>query len=166
MALTKQQKEAVVAKVTEAAANAESVVFVRFHGLNVTEQEEIRSGYRAHNVSMAVAKKTLIKRALDTLGIEGELPEMNGEVALIWGDEPTSAPSETYNFSKKFKEKFEIQGGIFENEYKNNVEMTEIAQIPSLDVLRGMFANVINSPIQRLVVGLDKIAQKRADETA
>ena len=40
--------------------------------------------------------------------------------------------------------------------------MIEIASIPSLHVLRGMFVNAINSPIQGLVVALNGIADKKA----
>jgi ribosomal protein L10 len=37
------------------------------------------------------------------------------------------------------------------------LEMEEIAQIPTLEVLRGKFVNIINSPIQRFVIGLNEI---------
>jgi len=40
-------------------------------------------------------------------------------------------------------------------------KMQEIATIPSLQVLRGMFVNVINSPIQGLAIALNAIAQKK-----
>ncbi len=40
--------------------------------------------------------------------------------------------------------------------------MTAIATIPPVPVLRGMFVNVLNSPIQGFVIALDQIAQKKA----
>ena len=46
--------------------------------------------------------------------------------------------------------------------FKDQAEMTEIASIPPLPVLRGMFVNVINSPIQGLVLGLNAIAEKKS----
>ncbi len=54
-----------------------------------------------------------------------------------------------------------ILGGIFEGEFLNRERMLEIATIPSQIVLRGMFANVINSSIQRLVIALGAIAEKK-----
>ena len=44
----------------------------------------------------------------------------------------------------------------------DKVAMTEIAAIPSTQVLYGQFVNLINSPIQGLVIALDKIAEKKA----
>jgi hypothetical protein len=40
--------------------------------------------------------------------------------------------------------------------------MNSIATIPPLPVLRGMFVNVINSPIQSLVIALSKVAEIKA----
>ena len=40
--------------------------------------------------------------------------------------------------------------------------MTAIATIPPLPVLRGMFVNVINSPLQGLVIALDQIREKKS----
>ena len=65
-------------------------------------------------------------------------------------------------FAGKFKDNIAIAGGVFEGKYKDAAEMTEIASIPALPVLRGMFVNVINSPIQGLVLGLNAIADKKS----
>ena len=61
---------------------------------------------------------------------------------------------------KKLDGKVSIIGGIFDGEYKSQAEMLSIASIPSLQVLRGMFVNVINSPIQRFAIALNAIASK------
>ena len=53
-------------------------------------------------------------------------------------------------------------GGIFDGKFTDAAGMNAIALIPSVPVLRGMFVNVINSPIQGLVIALDKIAEKKA----
>ena len=50
-------------------------------------------------------------------------------------------------------------GGIFENRYTDKDKINELAQIPDMLVLRGQFANIINSPIQRIVTVLSKIAE-------
>ena len=39
--------------------------------------------------------------------------------------------------------------------------MISIATIPPLQVLRGMFLNVINSPIQRFAIALGQIAESK-----
>jgi ribosomal protein L10 len=44
---------------------------------------------------------------------------------------------------------------------RDAVAMSEIATIPAMPVLRGRFANVINSPIQRFAVVLNQVAEKK-----
>lgn len=44
----------------------------------------------------------------------------------------------------------------------SQAEMEEIATIPPLDVLRGKFVNIINSPIQRTAIALGEIAKSRS----
>jgi ribosomal protein L10 len=65
------------------------------------------------------------------------------------------------DFAKKYKDAIAIVGGVFQGVFKNKEEMTAIASIPSLDVLRGMFAQLINSPRQRFAVVLSKVSETK-----
>ena len=55
-----------------------------------------------------------------------------------------------------------VVGGVFDGKYMTAAEMQAIAEIPEPQVLRGMFVNVINSPIQGMVIALSKIAEKKS----
>lgn len=160
MAINKEKKKEILEKLKEISGK-ESVVFVNFKGLPVNETVEMRSKLRSQDVSYYVAKKTLIERAFGESSVDGELPELNGELAVVYADDLTSPAREIYAFQKEFDGSIDIIGGVFENKYLSKVEMEEIAQIPGLDTLRGMFVNVINSPIQGFVMSLKAIAEKR-----
>lgn len=160
MAITKEKKQEILKKVKEITAN-ESVVFVNFHGLPVEKISEIRKTLRDSDVSYYVAKKTLIKKAFNEAGIEGEMPSLDGELALAYSQDATSSAREVYSFQKKSQDSFSILGGVFENRFLSKSEMEEIAQIPSMHQLRGMFVNVINSPIQGFAIALKAIADKK-----
>lgn len=164
MAITKAKKEEVVAKVADALKNAASVVFVRFRGLTVADTSAMRRSLREQGIGYYVAKKTLMRRALENKGYTGTLPELPGEIALVWSEGDSTAPArEIYAFGKKQKDTLTIVGGVFDGAYADAVAMNAIATIPPVPVLRGMFVNVINSPIQGLVIALDQI---RAAKTA
>ena len=121
----------------------------------------MRAKLREEGVGYFVAKKTLIRRALDGV-FEGEIPTLDGEVALAYSADAIAPAQNVRVFAKQFADNIAILGGVFEGVYKNKEEMTEIASIPALPVLRGMFVNVINSPIQGLAVALNQIAEKKA----
>jgi large subunit ribosomal protein L10 len=163
MAITKQKKQDIVLKLDESLKNAVSIVFVHFKGLKVADTSAVRKSLKSEGIGYYVAKKTLIRRALTTKGFEGTMPELPGEIALAWSDQdPTVSARGIYDFGKKHKGALSIVGGVFEGSFMDAASMTAIATIPPLPVLRGMFVNVINSPIQGLVVALDKISEKKA----
>lgn len=162
MAINKQKKEEIVDKLTNSFKDAKSLVFVNFKNLSVGNTTEMRQGLRKEGVSYTVAKKTLTRRVLDSQKFEGDMPELPGELALAWSEDLIAPARGIHTYSKKFPETLKILGGVFEGRYMNGLEMQEIALIPGLDVLRGKFVNIINSPIQRVAIALSEIAKSRA----
>lgn len=162
MAISKEKKADILEKLKDVADKASSVVFLNFHGLGVEDANQIRSDLRSKGVGYFVAKKTLARKAFSESGVKGEVPEFPGEFAVAWGeDDPVMPAGSIYAFQKKLEDRVQIVGGIFEGQYKDQAEMLVIAQIPPKDVLRGMFVNVINSPIQRFAIALGEIAKKK-----
>lgn len=162
VAITKQKKKEIVEKTGDLLKKGKSFVFVNFKSLKVADTTLMRKSLRGSGVGYYVSKKSLLKRALGVLGTSGTLPDMPGEVALAYGDDLLAPAREIFSFEKKFKDGVKIIGGIFEGAYFNREEMLSIATIPSQEVLYGKFVNIINSPIQRLVISLDQIAQKKS----
>ncbi len=161
MAKTKEQKKEILARLSDAFKTPSSV-FVHFTGLSVGDETQMRSALRESGVSYFVAKKTLMQRAFDGGDIAGDVPALEGEIAVAYGSNDLTAPARgVHTFVKQFGDKLAIVGGIFEGRFMNAAEMNEIATIPPVDTLRGMFANVINSPIAGFVRALDQIAQKK-----
>lgn len=167
MAITREKKANILASLKDVTDSSVAMAFVHFKGLTVAEVNDLRSELKAEGVRYTVVKKTLLKRALTDAGIQGEMPDLPGEVAFAYlpesaGDDLT-APARSLNvFVKKYKEKLMFLGGVVENRFLTKEETAEIAAIPPVPVLRGMFVNVINAPIQGLAIALNQIAEKRA----
>jgi len=163
MAITKDKKREIIAKLTDAFTEASSISFVGFTKLTVADSSKMRKELAQAGVRFFVAKKTLIRKALEERGFTGSLPELPGEVAVAWTTSDVTAPARgVYDYGKKLKGALALLGGVFENAFVDASQMTAIATIPPMPVLRGMFVNVINSPIQGLVVALDKIREKKS----
>ena len=160
MARTKEQKKEIVSKLKTIMDEAKTLVFVNIHGLKVSDATKIRRELKKDNVGLFVAKKTLTTLALAHKKYSGNAPEMIGEFALVYGNDQIAPARDIYEFQKKIKDQISIIGGVFEGYYKTKEEMIEIASIPTRQTLYGMLVNVINSPIQGLVMALDQIAKK------
>ena len=161
MAITRAKKGEVVEKLKKAFKDAKSLVFVNFRGLNVANTTSMRRALKSEGVSYTVAKKTLTKLALEGEKFKGVEPALDGELALAWGKDLVAPARGIYGFQKNFPEKLTITGRFSEGRFMTAAKIQEIAQIPTLEVLRGKFINIINSPIQRLIIGLSEIAKVR-----
>lgn len=161
MAITKAKKQDILAKLETVRDSSESIVFVHYKGLTVANTTAMRKELREKGVGYFVAKKTLMKKAFGT-SFTGEMPNLDGEIAVAFSTDAIAPAQSIKEFSGKFKDNLAIVGGVFQGVFKSKEEMVEIASIPPLQTLRGMFVNVINSPIQGLVISLDAIAAKKS----
>ncbi len=159
MAITKAKKVEIIAKVEEGLKSAETVTFVNFHGLSVQEVTELRKQLREQGVSYYVAKKTLIKRALDAQKVSGTQPELTGELALAWSSDPVASPKGVFEFQKTHKEKVTLLGGVYQGAYMSKEDITTLATIPSMQGLRGQFVGLLNNSIGAVVRVIDAKAK-------
>ena len=100
MAISKDKKTAIVKSLKEDLKDAGSAVFVNFHGLSVKESTDLRRALKKENCSYTVAKKTLIRRVLDEVKPEGELPALEGEIAVSTGRDATAPARGIHSFGK------------------------------------------------------------------
>lgn len=163
MAISKDKKRDIVAKLIDAFKEASSIAFVSFSKLTVKDASRVRKELADSGVRYYVAKKTLIRLALKQKGYEGEIPELPGEVAVAWTTADVTAPARgVYDLGKKLKGAITLVGGVFENVFADARKMINIATIPPMPILRGMFANIINSPRARLAIALGEVSKKKA----
>ena len=162
MAITKAKKQSILDDASAAFKDAASVVFVHFKGLPNKENELLRQSLFDNQATFKVMKKSLLKRALDARSYAGDMPVLDGEIAVAYSTDLIAPAREVHEFAKTHKDQISIVGGVFDGKYMSQSEMMEIATIPSVNGLRGMFVNVINSPIQGFVSVLGQIAEQKA----
>ena len=158
--LLKSRKEKMIKDLETSIKGSESVVFVNFHGLKVSDETSLRRDLRNQGVDYKVSRKTLLKRALAGKAT-GEIPELGGEVAIALSKDPVAGAREVYNFQKTHKGSLSILGGIFEGQFVGGEKMMEIATIPSREVLLSKIAFLLKSPMQRLALAVNEVAKKK-----
>lgn len=161
MAITKEKKGDILKRLRDIFKNSASVVFVNFHGLSSNDANEVRKTLNKESVGYFVAKKTLAGKALGEAKVAGVRPDFAGELGVVYGADSAAPARDIYAFQKKMEGKISILGGILEGKFATKDEMTLIAQIPPVLTLRGMFVNVLNSPIQGMVIALNEIVKKK-----
>lgn len=162
MALKKAKKAELIDSYTDALKASKSAVYVKFKGLPVGQTMELRGALFGENIHYTVVKKTLWTRATQAVGIKGEAPAVDSELAVVWGNDLLTPARLAYEFQKTHKENFGIVGGIFDGEFKDAKQMLEIATIPSREVLLSQLAYLLKSPMQRIAIAINAVAEKKA----
>ena len=165
MAITKQKKTEIIEKLKNIFTTAPAVAFVQFHKLTVANAQALRRKLREAGTGYFVAKKTLIRKSLEGGKINGELPSLDGEVAIAYlekGDDITAPAREIFGFGKKLEKTVQLIGGIFDGAFIGKEKILSLATIPSRQTLLAQFTNLVNSPIQRFATVLDSIAKKQS----
>ena len=162
MAVSRQQKEQILANLVENFKNAQSIGFASSNTLSVAEFEAMRNDLRSVNATYIIAKKTLIKKALkDALDIEVELADLPGQIGAVCSFEDAVAGLGKVNdIVKKTKgEKINWAVSIFEGEFQDNEATKNIAGIPSRETLLGRLVGSMQSPISGLARFFDAAAK-------
>lgn len=151
MALTFQQKQAVVAEVSAAAVGAHSAVAAEYRGLSVSEMTELRAQARESGVFLRVVKNTLAIRALEGTEFECLKPGLQGPLILAFSQEdPGSAARLVKSFGKDH-EKLVARVLAVGGQMLPGSELDRLASLPTRDEALGMLAGVIQAPITKLV---------------
>ena len=151
MALTIEQKKAVVAEVADAANKALAAVAAEYRGLTVKEMTELRVKAREEGVFLKVAKNTLVRRAVEGTEYECMQESLTGPLLFAFSmDDPGAAARLVKDFSKdheKLIAKLVAVGG----ELYDASELERLSRLPTYDQAIAILMGVMMAPIEKFV---------------
>ena len=155
------EKQAIVADLTSKIKGAVSGVFVDYKGITVAEDTKMRTELREGGVDYSVVKNTLVRFALDDLGMKELDPILNGTTSLALSNDDPVAPARIINsYAEKMDGRFEIKGGFMDGKVMSLDEIKALAKIPSKPVLLAQVLGTMLAPITSLAIVLKAIAEK------
>jgi large subunit ribosomal protein L10 len=151
MALTLEQKKAVVAEVAEAAKTAHSAVAAEYRGITVEKMTQMRAKARSEGVYLKVAKNTLVKRAVEGTDFECMADELSGPLLFAFSmEDPGSAARLIKNFAKD-EEKLDVRLVALGAKLYQASELERLASLPTHDQAISMLMGVMKAPIEKFV---------------
>ena len=159
------EKQAIVAALTEQLKNASSGVLVDYKGITVAEDTALRTELRQNEVQYGVVKNTLVRFALNNVGLEGLDDVLHGTTSLAVSHADPIAPMRVVNkFAKQFNgEKFVIKAGFMDGKVISLEEIQALAELPSKEVLQAQALGMMLAPITSLAIVLKAIAEKNGE---
>jgi len=155
MPKTRQQKQTTVKALEDGLKSAKAAVFANFQGLKVSEAEELRRECRRNHVQVLAAKKTLVKKAFEDIGLRDVDPKLfaGGVAAFMAQDDEVSAAKIVNNFAKTH-EVVAIFGGILEGKFIDVSAVKSLAALPGRQELLSRLVGSINAPVSGFVNAL------------
>lgn len=153
MALTRDKKEEVVAKITDLFKESKLTVIANYSGITVTEIQQLRQKAKEQDVKFTVAKNRLTKLALKNTDLKDvDLSILEGQLALAFGLGDEVAPAQVLANFAKDHEALELVGAISsEGEVLSADQVNELAKLPNKETLRGQVVGTIAAPLSGFV---------------
>lgn len=158
----RKAKAAKVEEIKQMIQESKSIVLVKYQGITVEQDTNLRKELRKNDVSYHVYKNTLVKRATNELGIEGLDAYLEGPTAFAFGKDETSSARIISNFIKDVKA-MELKAGWVDGVVYDDKGINTLATIPSREVLISKFLGSIKSPISNLAYVLNAVAGAKGE---
>jgi large subunit ribosomal protein L10 len=162
LAISKQQKEALVSQYSEWMTKSRALILTEYNGLTMKQLDDLRSKTRDAGGEFHIVKNTLGKVAFQNIG--WELPEefLEGSTAVGFAFQDAPALAKTMAEFAKTSEFLKIKGGYLGNKPITADDIKSLAELPPLPVMRAQLLGTIMAPASKLVRTLAEPARSLA----
>jgi large subunit ribosomal protein L10 len=149
----KEDKERVVAELTEKLRVSETLIVADYRGLTMPQIDALRGKLIEHGARLNVVKNTLTRRAAEAAGAEALLALLEGPsaIAFIESEGDAVAVAKALADSARETKVLVIRGGVMQGRQISATDVEELAKLPPLDTLRGQVLAAIIGPLTQLV---------------
>jgi large subunit ribosomal protein L10 len=165
--MDRTNKENLAVALKDKFAKANITFFADYKGLKASEADSLRRALRAKDTEVKILKNN-IGRLITKDGAMGEdakgvMDRVVGPtlVAFAYGD--PAAAAKVFNDFAKAHEALKIKESLFGKKLLSPVEVTQLAELPSRDVLLSMLLSVFNGPVRNFVTVLGQLEKKRTE---
>src|SRR5436309_3238185 len=137
-------------------------IVVDYQGLKVGPITELRKRLVQAGAEMHVVKNSIFRLAAKEAGVADLGSTLAGQLAVVTGKRDVSVAAKVV---KRFHTEFEkpkIKFGFLNSKRMETPEIMALADLPSLEVLRGKLLGLINAPATQLVRVLQTPASQLA----
>jgi large subunit ribosomal protein L10 len=151
--MLKEDKERVVAELTEKLRRSETLFVADYRGLTMPQIDALRGRLIEQGARLSVVKNTLTRRAAEAAGADALLALLEGPtaIAFIEADGDMVAVAKALADSARETRVLEIRGGVMQGREISGSDIEELAKLPPLDVLRGQVLGAVIAPLSSLI---------------
>jgi large subunit ribosomal protein L10 len=149
MGMDRTQKAEAVKGLNGLFNDAGAVIVAHYSGMTVAQMGELRSRLRKAGASFKVAKNRLAVLALEGTQAAGISDLFKGPTGIAYSNDPVAAPKVLVAYAKE-NDKFKILGGVAVGSVLDAKGIEALAELPSLDQLRGKLLGLLQAPATKI----------------
>jgi large subunit ribosomal protein L10 len=149
----KEDKERVVAELTEQLRTSETLIVADYRGLTMTQIDDLRGKLLEQGARFAVVKNTLTRRAAEAAGVDALLALLEGPTAIAFlesGGDPVAVAKALADAARETRV-LVVRGGLLEGRPMEASEVESLAKLPPMDVLRGQVLGAVAAPLMTIM---------------
>ena len=151
--MKKEDKELVVAELTERLRTSETLLVADYRGLTMPQIDALRTRLLESGARFSVVKNTLGRRAAEAAGSEALLTLLEGPsaIAFLAAEGDMVAAAKALADMARESKILVIKGGVLQGRTMTAEEVESLATLPPLDILRGQVLAAIIAPVTALL---------------
>ena len=159
---SKKQKQEEVEYLRKEFSEVQNLIVVKFKGLDVAKDTELRNKVRETDSKYRVVKNRLANVAAEGTRVEQLVSSFDGPTAIAYNSgEPVSLAKVLSDYAKA-NPAFAFKAGMVEGRVVELSTLAEIGAMPSHDELIAQLMYLVNAPAQRIAVGVNAVTRNLA----
>jgi large subunit ribosomal protein L10 len=130
-------------------------IVVSYTGLKVEQLTKLRKSLHQSGAEVHVVKNSIFRIAAKEAGVADLNGALTGQIAVVTGQKDVSAAAKALKTFGTDNDKLKIKFGYLNSKRMDESEIMTLADLPSIEVLRGKLLGVISAPATKLVVLLN-----------
>ena len=151
--MKKEDKERVVAELTERLRTSQTLVVADYRGLTMPQIDALRGRLLEQGARLTVVKNTLTRIAAEAAGADALLALLEGPTAIAFldaGGDPVAVAKALRDVARDTRV-LAIRGGVLEGRTITAEEVESLATLPPTVVLRAQVLGTVAAPLITLV---------------
>ncbi len=144
--MSKFIKNHIIAELESELGGCSEVLVIDMSKMSGTEANDFRVQLGQKGVNMLTVKNSLVRRACESLGLEGLDSSLSGPSTLVWGGEDIVALSREITKWAKDAETLEIKGGAVEGQALDADGVERLSKSPGRPELLSRIAGLLLAP--------------------
>ncbi|MCM8792374.1 MAG: 50S ribosomal protein L10 [Candidatus Omnitrophica bacterium] len=146
--------------IRERLEDVEGIFILGFSRISAPQLSMFRSMLNAHKARFMVIKNSIARRVFKSKGFEGLISVLEGPCGIVYVNGDSVAVAKIiFNFAKE-NEGLKIRGGVLKDTIIFSQEISQLATLPSREILYAQVVQVLRSPFNLLVMTLKEIPRR------